>query len=253
MSFEISSTTLFYKIQPSNGCKPRFEGGLRTFYEVGDEFTLDVDDFGYKKPPIICQRGFHACSSFMAGFRFYPRLPGNRYFKVRLKGTVVVWKDQVCGEGIEIVEEVQEHKVDLCCTKAMCLELIVQNTNSMLLMHCIPEFLKDEEVCLAAVSKNGFEIKSIPNTFRSYDICLAAVQYNGFLIQHVPQEIMYADYNATLLLAAVSSQPFALRYIPDELLTREICRAAVAQNHLVIRHVPSSLKEIDPFGWIFIK
>lgn len=55
--------------------------------------------------PVMCKTGFHCCSNPLAAFRYYSPNTNDRFFKVRLYGTVLRGYDKDVGSIIEFVEE----------------------------------------------------------------------------------------------------------------------------------------------------
>jgi hypothetical protein len=53
----------------------------------------------------------------------------------------------------------------------------------------VPELVKTEEFCLAAVQQNGSDLKYVPNALRTEAICLAAVQKNGAAFEFVQENL----------------------------------------------------------------
>lgn len=110
----------------------------------------------------------------------------------------------------------------------------------------LPESLKTNALCFAAVSVSGTDLEDVPNALKSKELCLAAVQENGEALQYVPDSLKTRE----LCFEAVKRRNFALKWVPEKLRTEEICLAAVAQGYrlnFLLPHVPERLKTQDFF------
>ncbi len=145
-------------------------------------------------------------------------------------------------------------------------------TDELLLMaiksypECIklfPEELKTKEVCLRAVSKCGRLVEYVPQSLRTYEMYYAAA--DNWIIKDIPDE--YLDKKLALkvfaseecyvyttvpyifskvpdpevYLAAVRKDGRALRYVPDESKTYEMCLDAVHGDLNAVKYIPDSL------------
>jgi hypothetical protein len=63
------------------------------------------------------------------------------------------------------------------------------------------------------------------------------VRKDGFALKYVPDELRTLE----MCLEAVGQCGWALQYAPDEMRTREVCEKAVGQNGLAIMYVPYEL------------
>jgi len=80
-------------------------------------------------------------------------------------------------------------------------------------VHYLPDELKTEEICLAAVQQNGKTLEFVPGALKTEALCLAAVQQDGVAIKFVPNELITEE----LCIAAVRNVSYALEYVPDAL------------------------------------
>ena len=79
-------------------------------YEVGKTYKLLKN--GKLQEPILCERGFHACSIPQDCFNYYPFNPDNKVALVELNGTVLgTDSDKQCSNIITIVEEIPWKKL----------------------------------------------------------------------------------------------------------------------------------------------
>jgi hypothetical protein len=110
---------------------------------------------------------------------------------------------------------------------------------------------KTEEICLAAVQKNGLQLNAVPEQFKTLEICLAAVSQNSGAIKDVPAELLTAvlkqNPNAVkglsgkqsgVLSAFVAENGLYLEFAPEKLKTPELYLAAVTQNGMALQFVP---------------
>src|SRR5206468_2452135 len=78
----------------------------------------------------------------------------------------------------------------------------------------VPDELKTNELCLAAVSNNGCALEYVPDELKTNELCLAAVSRNGWVLEYVPDELKTNE----LCLAAVSNCGYALQFATDEFI-----------------------------------
>ena len=97
----------------------------------------------------------------------------------------------------------------------------------------VPESLRTKEVCLAAVQRNGYELKYVPDELKTREICEAAVQKEGVALVYVPDDLKTKE----LCMMAVQKTGWALEYVPRNMRTPEICEAAVQQDRRILRYV----------------
>ncbi len=131
----------------------------------------------------------------------------------------------------------------------------------------VPEKMRDEGMCVAAVNEDGLALQYVPEGLRSHEICLAAVNGNGLALQYVPEglrshEICLAavtrDENALMALRyvpaefrdreiyeAVMKEVGTLRCVPESDLCRELCLAAVRHRGWDLENVPKYLRDSE--------
>ena len=87
---------------------------------------------------------------------------------------------------------------------------------------------------------NDFELlDSFLENKMTEEICMAAVSQNGWALEYVPNELKTEEF----CLAAVTQDGWSLYYVPKELKTEEICMAAVSQKFSALEYVPNKLKQ----------
>ena len=109
------------------------------------------------------------------------------------------------------------------------------------LLHDIPERLRDYDVCLAAVKRDGEDIKYVPERVKDYKICYTAAQKTGSAAEYIPQEL----FTPELVLALTKKSAIDFDKIPKDCLTSEACIEAIKQGSqytgTVIGSVPMGL------------
>ncbi len=101
---------------------------------------------------------------------------------------------------------------------------------------------KTAEECMEAIGDDGgAELAMLPYEKRSAEVCLAAVKadkcgdYPGALF-YVPGELKTAD----LCRAAVETRPDALEFVPEELKSLELCKLAVKGDPMAMGYAPGA-------------
>ena len=102
----------------------------------------------------------------------------------------------------------------------------------------LPEHLRTEAICLAAVGSNGWALQYVPEPLRTEAICLAAVASNGWALEYVPEPLC----TEAICTIAVGRDGYALAYIPKPLRTEALCTAAVGKDGWVLNYVPEHLR-----------
>jgi cytochrome oxidase Cu insertion factor (SCO1/SenC/PrrC family) len=98
----------------------------------------------------------------------------------------------------------------------------------------VPEEDRVNEVCIAAIKRNGLALKYVIN--QTNEICLAAVKQNGHALNYV------INKTDEICLAAVKQNGYALNYVENQ--TDEICLVAVKQNGFALIYVNDETEEI---------
>ena len=102
----------------------------------------------------------------------------------------------------------------------------------------LPDNLRTEAVCLAAVGKNGHALAYVPKPLRAEAMCLAAIGSNGLALSHVPEHLR----TEALCIAAIGRNGRALEYVPEPLRTEAICTVAVEQYGYALACVPEHMR-----------
>jgi len=109
----------------------------------------------------------------------------------------------------------------------------------------VPEKLKTETVCLAAVQKDGRALTFVPEALQTEAVCLAAVQNHRGYYMEALQVVPKAKMTEAVCLALVQKNGYALEYVPEAQKTEAVCLAAVQNcDHYrnVLEYVPEALK-----------
>lgn len=85
----------------------------------------------------------------------------------------------------------------------------------------IPDALKSESVCLAAVLSNGCALRHVPPPRRTEALCIEAVRSNGAAIDYLPDHLRTF---ATLQMAMGSNPEYTVTALRPDEVTREQCR-----------------------------
>lgn len=103
----------------------------------------------------------------------------------------------------------------------------------------VPQELRTAWMCEVAVGQDGVALRWVPEARRTASLCTVAVKRNGRALEWVPQELR----TAALCAAAIRHNcGDALRWVPAALRTADLCAAAVAQNPAALEHVPEALR-----------
>jgi hypothetical protein len=124
---------------------------------------------------------------------------------------------------------------------ALSAKKVKDNEESFIdVFYLLPEELKTEKVCRAAIEINGAALSRTPQKLRNAEICLAAVRQTGFALEYVPEKLMTFE----ICLAAVQRTGAALQYAPDNLKTPELCVCAVKKDGRALGYVPAALQAL---------
>lgn len=98
-----------------------------------------------------------------------------------------------------------------------------------------------EDICLAVIDKDPFDLPRIPEEKRTYRVCYEAVSKDGYLLKYVPRDII--TYN--ICLKAVSKESLyssPLQFVPSKFKSYEICVEALKWNYDAIQYVPKKYR-----------
>ena len=114
-------------------------------------------------------------------------------------------------------------------------------TSAWQLLGAIPEKARDYDVCLAAVTRSGDDLKFVPDTVKDYKICYMAAQKGSHSAKYIPHEF----FTPEVCLALTSRDATQFDDIPQDCLTTEACLEAVKHGYryggTVIGKIPRQL------------
>ena len=73
---------------------------------------------------------------------------------------------------------------------------------------------------------------------KEYKKHMRAVEKNGFMLKYVPEELRTKE----LCEIAVAQEGYAIAFVPDEIITPEICELAVQDYNQALGWVPEELR-----------
>ncbi|MDX1513719.1 MAG: hypothetical protein R3174_08240 [Gammaproteobacteria bacterium] len=97
----------------------------------------------------------------------------------------------------------------------------------------VPEHLRDERVCMTALTADGDAFQYFPNEYFNDDFYPRAVGTHGYALRHVPE----ASRTRALCLLAANHRT-SISFIPEALRDREMVTAVVRNNPPQIKNVP---------------
>lgn len=91
----------------------------------------------------------------------------------------------------------------------------------------------DEEMCIAAINNNPESLMFIAMNFRTDNVCKAAYIKNPSSAIYFPMRLLSIE----LIEDAITLDGTLLQLLPQEKRTKKVCRLAVLNNGLAIKHV----------------
>jgi hypothetical protein len=106
----------------------------------------------------------------------------------------------------------------------------------------VPEDKITNELCLIAIDSYTYAIEFIPDNRITYDMCMKAVEKCGLILSHIYHRTPTQHFlTYELYLKAVKNDGHAIQFIPNDLLTYEICIEAVKNDGYAIQFIPNDL------------
>jgi len=103
------------------------------------------------------------------------------------------------------------------------------------------------------VTRDGGRLKYVPMKYRDYQLCKAAVQHNMHAMRFVPKDLLGREILERIAnlkmktyddwLADVTRDSVWLQGVPEQLIDHNMCLAAVAQDGWSLQHVPPQLRD----------
>jgi hypothetical protein len=131
----------------------------------------------------------------------------------------------------------------------------------------LPEERRTLKRCLDAVKRRGVMLKAVPRNLMTEEVCLAAVSQDGAALEYVPYKLLTRAvceaalnsktlawcppreraaqefyYEHDPLLGDSDWREHPLTHIPEEILTEEMCLAAVTRAGQALYHVPEKFR-----------
>ena len=104
------------------------------------------------------------------------------------------------------------------------LKNMIENHGPML--HAVPDALKTMELCEISVYRFAHTFEFVPKPLRSRHICLTALRNNEYACKYRIQKVPLELLDEEMCLAAVTSAPGSLEFIPPHLRTDAVRKAA---------------------------
>ena len=109
------------------------------------------------------------------------------------------------------------------------------NKDIVVLINGVPLPKDDFEKVVAFISNLSKE------TSKEYQGWLEEIYENGFALKYVPEELKTPE----LCELAVTSNGWALQYVPDELITPRLCYVAIKNDGTTLELVPEELRTFE--------
>ncbi len=119
-------------------------------------------------------------------------------------------------------------------TNEICINAI---NKSCWVIRSIPNSMITYEMYLTAIRQDGSIILVTPESMITSELCFAAVHQNGWNLEYIPKQFKSFE----IYLEAVKQDGRVLQIISDKHKTKEICMTAVSQNGWSIQVVNESL------------
>lgn len=114
--------------------------------------------------------------------------------------------------------------------------------NPQLILRCNKSILDNYELMKSVIENdmNGTVFQYIlPNNKHYTKLCKLAVTSDGWALEYVPNELITPE----LCKLAVTSHGTALEYVPEEYRTLELCKLGVKSDGMAMEYVPIELKQ----------
>lgn len=149
--------------------------------------------------------------------------------------TKAVFLAALTDEGNASLEDLPKDQID----KEVCLTWLQKGKRVFRSLDIIPKELRDYDVCLAAVRRDGCSLEQVPAELVDAKICNAAIENWFDAIKFVPQEL----FTKEMAVAVAERDPRLFEMIPAELLSEELCLCAAGHGALknVMEHAPKEL------------
>lgn len=149
-------------------------------------------------------------------------------------------------------------------TPDICLQVV--KSNGMLVQY-VPKKFINENLIMSAIQNNFKALKCIKERYKTFVVCSAAFNISPHSIAYFPTDLVpnffiditdaqiYSEIPLPLnpdifnlsdnWVKLVEANGITLKYVPDEIITLELCMSAVTQNGLALEFVPPLLLNDD--------
>jgi hypothetical protein len=106
------------------------------------------------------------------------------------------------------------------------------------------EFWLDRSFCLKMVKRNGNAFLHIPDYMRTDKVCLAAIKQYGSVCGKIPEELQSEGFFTEAV--KVNDNGKALKYVPEQYRTLQVCRTAIETHpgmaEELLSYVPKAMR-----------
>jgi hypothetical protein len=216
-----------------------FNGEIRYYTDSDVEYDVDSDE-GYE---VDSDEGYTPLHPFLRrgrifinedNYKTFEQTPESCLESVRIWGpSLSLMKDEfrtyeVCKAAVEnnsyaIYGVYRSNLITKDQYKELCLLAVTNNGFSI---KEISFGNQDQEICDAAIKSSCCAIMYMDSRFKTYDLCLKAVSLNGTMLEFVPDHLI----DVSMCDAAMSNKYGGLDYVPNKFKTYDVCLKAVTMN-----------------------
>lgn len=104
-------------------------------------------------------------------------------------------------------------------------------------------FWVDKDFVLLALTQDPGKYFTLKDELKNdYDVAIVASTYSAYTLISIPKELKARD-NAFIEKNALIHNPYAIQYISNNLITKEMALDAVKKNSDVFKHLPIELRD----------
>uniref|UniRef100_A0A6C0BMM0 DUF4116 domain-containing protein n=1 Tax=viral metagenome TaxID=1070528 RepID=A0A6C0BMM0_9ZZZZ len=147
----------------------------------------------------------------------------------------------ISGDVIQYLSDAQQKKVGM----EVCIAAV--NSRSYALQY-VCEAMRTPELVVQTFMKDGMSLAYLSHSEQrnlGVTVCIQAVEKNGLAIKYLCDDLKTKE----VCLAAIKEDPYALRYISTAKqleLGKELCLEAIRRDKTVFPHVCDQMKAIHP-------
>lgn len=140
------------------------------------------------------------------------------------------------------IDAIDNPPFELCC------EAVALNGEELLR---VPRHIWCQDLYVLALQTCGFVLVSIPKEEWTKDLCAMAVRQWGSMLEHIDKD--YIDNYLCMLAVQSPVSYLALMYVPEDLQTYAMCKAAVKNNGNSIEFVKDKKNITPELRWLAIE